>query len=227
MTRSRLWNFGTIGVVLVVFLAGWFLLISPKQSDAATLREDAETAADANEATEAQIRELEAAQKNLPQQNAAIEEIAQLIPATPQLPELIRQLTDAGANASVQVTGITPGPITSVPSVSGVVYIPLALNATGTFADVKSFLYELQMNKRAMLITDISVRRADVAVEEGAAPGPNLLTVDVTARVYMTKEAAAAANSAAAGSGATPAATPAATGAASATPAATPAATAN
>ena len=215
MTRSRLWTLGTAGVVVVVFLASYFLLISPKQSEAADLRDQADQVAATNLTTQAKIRELEALQENLPAQNARIEEIAQLIPAQPQLPDLIRQLTDAGQNASVDVEGIVPGALTGVPNVAGVVYIPRNLTATGTYTDVKQFIDELQRNRRAVLITDVAVRPAEAAAStDGAqrAAGPTELTVELTTRVYMTKETAAADPAAGAQptAGATAAATPAA-----------------
>ena len=37
MTRSRTWTLGTVVVVLAIFALGWFAVISPKKSNAASL----------------------------------------------------------------------------------------------------------------------------------------------------------------------------------------------
>lgn len=190
MTRARIWNAGTVGVVLIVFLAGWFLLIEPERSEAAELRTQAEDVEAANMSTEARIRQLQLQQKDLPKQQARLAEIKKMLPDAPALPALIRQLTQAGNDASVTVDGIAPGSIADVPNVEGVKFIPVALDVTGRFADVKQFLLHLEENERSMLVTGFTLARVDGSEDDGA--DPDALTLSVQTRVFMGAEAAAA-----------------------------------
>ncbi len=41
MTKSRTWTVGTAVLVVLILLAGWFLLVTPKRSHAADLQAQA------------------------------------------------------------------------------------------------------------------------------------------------------------------------------------------
>lgn len=191
MTRARIWNLGTIGVVLVVFLAGWFLLISPERTEAAELREQADDVADTNLNTEARIRQLQLQQKDLPKQQARLAEIKRMVPDMPALPALIRQLTVAGEESSVTVDGISPGTITDLAGSEDVKFIPVEITTVGRFADQKQFLLNIEENERSMLVTGFRLGRLDSSDEDDI--DPDALELVVSTRVFMSSEAAAAA----------------------------------
>ena len=86
MTRTRKWSLLSALLVVVVLLAGWFLLVSPKRSNAADLRTQTASQESKNSDLKAQIADLQAKQKNLPQQKAIIAEIQQEIPQNPRAP---------------------------------------------------------------------------------------------------------------------------------------------
>jgi hypothetical protein len=215
MTRSRLWTAGTAAVVVVVLLVGWLLVIGPKRSDAAELRDQAASQADQNKATAAQIKQLEADQEKLPAQNARIAAIKEQIPESPELPQLIRMLSAAGNGHSVSVEGISPGEITELTGVDGVSYIPLDVVAHGRFSELKAFLADLepsdpQLKDRAFLVSGFTLREFEEQEEEGTVTDPDLLTLELQARVFMGAEPTAAATP---GATATPgASTPAPSG---------------
>lgn len=223
MTRSRTWTLGTVLVVLVVFAVGWFLVISPKKATASDLRASAASTVSQNQGTEAKISELKLQQKSLPSEQAQIAAIQQQIPSQAQLPSLLRQFSNAADASDVNLSGISPGTISPVPQDTGVAYIPVVVTASGEFTQIKQFLFALEENKRAVLVTGFTIGKAQITAVAGQpAPDPNALAITIQTRVFLTTGASA--STTAPSTTVTPTATPtaASTGAATA-PASTPA----
>ncbi len=90
--------------------AGYFLLVSPKKTEAADLRTQATEQVAANSALETQLTILRAQAKDLPAKQADLARVAALIPDNPSLPALIRSLSAASAAAGVEFVSISPEP---------------------------------------------------------------------------------------------------------------------
>jgi Tfp pilus assembly protein PilO len=116
MTDTRKWSAVAAVLVVAIFAAGWFLLISPKRGDAATLREQAASKAQANSRLEEQIKMLQQQQRDLPKQQATLASLRTKIPTNPALPALIRDLTAAGKKAGVSLDSMEPSPPVAVVS---------------------------------------------------------------------------------------------------------------
>jgi Tfp pilus assembly protein PilO len=108
MTAARRWIIGgAIGLVLLL-VAGWFLLISPKQSEAADLRDQTVNQLAANDQTRLRIARLRAQAAELPAQRALLASIQRQLPNTPALPTLIRDLTAAARAGNVRLVSLAP-----------------------------------------------------------------------------------------------------------------------
>jgi len=108
MTETRKWSALTAVLVVAILAAGWFLLVSPKRGDAATLEQQANSQRDANSRLQEKLVMLKAQQKDLPQQQAALATLRTQIPDNPALPALVRDLTRAGLKAGVSIDAIAP-----------------------------------------------------------------------------------------------------------------------
>ena len=108
MTDTRKWSALAAVLVVAVFAAGWFLLISPKRDEAANLRQRKVTQEEANARLQQQIQVLQAQQRDLPQQQAKLAAMKVQIPDNPALPSLIRDLTAAGRKVGVSVDSMAP-----------------------------------------------------------------------------------------------------------------------
>lgn len=115
MDTLRKWIALTIVAVVVIVAASWFLLISPKRSEAATIRQQADAQISANKVLEGKIALLKSQAKSLPQKQAKLAAVAAKIPDNPALPTLIRALTVAADDAGVEL--LTMAPSTPVPAV--------------------------------------------------------------------------------------------------------------
>jgi Tfp pilus assembly protein PilO len=109
MTKMRQWSILTAVAVLVVFAAGWFLLVKPQQTKSSSLRSQAATQQQANQLIQTQIDALNAEQKNLPEQQHALQKFNTQVPSDAAEPTIIRQLSAAAAGAGVNLVSMTPG----------------------------------------------------------------------------------------------------------------------
>lgn len=116
MTKMRQWSILTAVAVLVVFAAGWFLMVKPQQSKSASLRSEAATQQQENQVLQTQIDALNAEQKNLPEQQRALQKFNTQVPADAAEPTIIRQLSAAAAGAGVNLVSMTPGTASQVAS---------------------------------------------------------------------------------------------------------------
>ena len=106
MTKSRQWIAGTALVAVVVLVAGMFLFVQPRRSQASALRGQTATHDAANQALQNKIATLKAQQQDLPNQQAILDTIRQQLPQTPNLPSLVRSLTDLAKASGVELVAL-------------------------------------------------------------------------------------------------------------------------
>jgi len=93
---------------LLLLLASWLLLISPKRADAAELQTQTATQVQANLTLRAKVATLKVAQAGMPVQEAKLADFTVKVPGNPQMPALIRQLNAIAAKTDVEIDGVTP-----------------------------------------------------------------------------------------------------------------------
>ena len=113
-SKMKQWVALTVVGCLAVLAAGWFLLVSPKRSDAAAVRTDVVSQNSTNSSLQTQLAMLKAQAKTLPQQQATLARVAAKIPDNPALPALIRALSAAAGDAGVELVSLAPGQPTAV-----------------------------------------------------------------------------------------------------------------
>jgi Tfp pilus assembly protein PilO len=198
---------------LVVMAAGWFLLVSPKRTHAAELRDQAATQVSANAELETKLAMLKAQAKDLPKQQAKLAAVAGKIPDNPALPALVRALTTAATSAGVELVSLTP----SAPAVVGaaapaaapvapaagarpaapraasaaagqLAQIPVTLNVVGGYFQVEQFVAALENLPRSMRVTALTMAPGTNPLKTTTGTpvddGRSLATT-ITAQVFM------------------------------------------
>jgi len=207
MTKLRqLWLLTAVGSVLVL-AAGYFLLVSPKASKAASIRAEAAAQEQANAKLRTQIQMLNRQKKDLPRQQAELQKFAARIPNNPALPALVRGLSDATDNAGIELVSVSPTAPTRVVSTAGgattaaaastplaLAQIPITIKISGRYSQLSQFFSEVEGLPRAFLISGVTV--TPDAGAAAAAPGttsttesaaePDSLTATITGSLYMT-----------------------------------------
>jgi Tfp pilus assembly protein PilO len=201
------------GGLLVYALAGWFLLASPKRSEAAKLADEVAATETTLAAARLAVTRSDDAQ---PIAVADIFRVAKAMPSVPDMPGILLELARLAEESGVEFESITPQTSTADGTFQR---IPISLTFDGNFYELSDFLFRLRTLVRVRS-SELHARGrlfsvSTLAFEESANGFPNLrasLTVD--AFVYGT---ATPANAAAP---ATPAPAPAAGAEAPTTPAA-------
>jgi Tfp pilus assembly protein PilO len=209
MDKMKQWVALTVVGVLAVVAAGWFLLVSPKRSEASAINEEAAVKLAANAQLKSQLRVLKALAKNQPEQEARLARVAAKIPDNPALPSVIRALTSAADDTSVELVSIaptTPAPYagagagaaaaTAASGTDAAVAVPLqqiqlTINVVGGYFQVEQFLDRLEGLSRAMKVTAFTLQPGENPVKqtpEGAKPASETgksLTGTITSLVFM------------------------------------------
>lgn len=130
MSVTRKWSLLAAVLVIAILVAGWFLLVSPKRSEAAGLREQTVSQEDANARLLQQLEVLKAQQAELPKKRAELAVMRTQIPDNPALPTLIRDLTAAGRKVGASIDSMAPA--VPVPAVAATPVAPVATTETTT-----------------------------------------------------------------------------------------------
>ena len=109
MENLKQWVALTVVACMGIMAAGWFLLVSPKRTEAAELREQAASALGQNAQLETQLQVLKAQAKDLPKEQAKLAAVKTKIPDDPAMPTLIRALLEAADSSGIELVSITPG----------------------------------------------------------------------------------------------------------------------
>lgn len=161
--RVRLTIAGGIVILLATAAAIWFLVLSPRLSEAARLDEQAATLETANLGLLNQYnRALELA-KEAPQAAAEAQRLFDAMPQQADLPRVLEQITAAASDAGIDPvdvqtinvsipTPVTPPGETDAAGVA-LAQLQLSITAKGSRDQALQFLDNLQRLDRIMLVT--------------------------------------------------------------------------
>jgi type IV pilus assembly protein PilO len=199
---------------LVILAGGWFLLVSPKRSDAASLRSQTSDKQRANQLLASQLATLKSQAKDLPAQQAKIAAVAAKIPDNGAMPTLIRSLNSAAADTGVELVSLAPGQPTAVAPAAAAVTTPTAgsttarstaaaasmvgtlqsvgvtLNVVGSYFQVAEYLDRLENLTRAFRVTGFTETPGLNPVKPGSSQpttdSGKSLTATITGQVFLT-----------------------------------------
>lgn len=219
LTNPKVWIGGAAALCAVIVLAGWFLLIAPKNAEAAELRAQAESQAVTNQQHEVRLAELKADFAELPQHKAELALIQQAMPADAQLADLTRELSALASGSSTTLMSITPGVLAPVPAAVAAPAAPadgstdagavqaapvgpvvseqtVAVEVVGSFDSVEAFVKGLQADiSRRYLVDTVVVTAEDPseAADGKPAVANGDVTIMITGRVFVLEPVAVAA----------------------------------
>jgi len=168
---------------LVVLIAAYMLLWKPRANDIASVRSERDSMAQDLAAVQAV-----AAGPPTTADPAAATALADAVPATPELPDLLRQFQTIGAETGVDVQAITPSPATAIPSVPGG-SVAVTLTGSGTKAAIDTYVARLGAMARVFVIDKLNVAAstdAGAGPDAAAAPVAGALHLDLAGRVFTT-----------------------------------------
>jgi Tfp pilus assembly protein PilO len=182
---DRLWLIGGIVVVALLTAAGWFLVIHPRQTETAAVRDQIDDGNVQLVKLRHQLAELDTQQKQLPAMLARLAANQKALPSEDALPAnnpqaaFLNQLQEFGTEAKVDIKSLTVGEPTASDAVPTVNQVPITMAVEGSVADMSSFMLRMQSAQgRAVLITAVSLTSS--ATTDGAPSD------QVTANLVLT-----------------------------------------
>jgi type IV pilus assembly protein PilO len=198
---------------LVILAGGWFLLVSPKRSDAAALRTQTSDKQRANQLLAGQVATLKSQAKDLPAQQAKLAAVAAKIPDNGAMPTLIRSLNKAAADTGVELVSLAPGQPTAVApaavttpasgsttarsaapasaaTVGTLQSVGVTLNVVGSYFQVAEYLDRLENLTRSFRVTGFTEAPGVNPVKPGSSQptteSGKSLTATITGQVFQT-----------------------------------------
>lgn len=202
MTRTRKWVSGTAVLVLIVLVAGWFLLISPKKSQAASLQTQALGQQATNDGLRAKVAQLKAEAALTPQQEAKLALFRQRVPETPAEPALVRRMSAIAKQANVQFeafTVVNPTGV-NVPNAPAaerdtvLQQMTVTLTVEGSYYAAERFLNLVEGLQRVTIVSGVNINSVGDIAKNGA-PDPTIHKYVITARVFLATNGAPVASS--------------------------------
>ncbi|MDP9395551.1 MAG: type 4a pilus biogenesis protein PilO, partial [Actinomycetota bacterium] len=177
MTKTRTWAAAGAAAMVVVLLAGWFLLISPKRGEAQDLRDQTTTQQAANGMLLTKLKQLKVDAEQLEAKNDEIELVGKQLPAEPALAALVRQLTRTARDAGVRMNSVTPSepaPLGAPTAAAGehLEQVAVTLSVTGSFYELERYLDSLEGMTRLFQVTGFSLVPSAEAASAAAAGTP-------------------------------------------------------
>ena len=183
MSVTRKWSLMAAVLVVAIGAAGWFLLVSPKRSEAVELRDQAISQEEANERLLVDLAVLKDQQAQLPKQRAELASMRKQIPDNPALPTLIRSLTEAGRKVGVSIDTMSP-------TVPVAVVQPVAVIAPTTTTDTETTTDSSSSTDSSTESTDSSATSTAPVVPAPTAPSLYQvpLSLDVTGSYFELEQ---------------------------------------
>jgi Tfp pilus assembly protein PilO len=184
---DRAWLIGGGVAALLILVVGWFLFISPENTQTSAAQSQVSAARSRDQLLQVELTNLATQSKDLGKYEAVLSRAEQALPSSDGLPAFLRELQAIGASSLVNVSQLSvaapvaPGPTTGASSTtpstasstgaatSGIYLIPITLDLTGSQTHLLQFLEQLQeVQPRAVLVSQANLGQASTAVGTGS-----------------------------------------------------------
>lgn len=170
---------------LAIVILFFVFVLKPKLSEITDVRDQIEVTQDEADSLRIRLAQLKQAQRDQPQTQARLSVFERLLPSTPDLPALIRQLQDAATASGMNLVSLAPSPPSSVTGATGVQTITVNIQVTGGFFRLETFLTRIEDLQRAVEVTSIAIASGP---EESTGLGT--LSTTLTFRMYVVQPTA-------------------------------------
>jgi type IV pilus assembly protein PilO len=127
-----------VGAILVVALAGWFLLVRPQGAKVADLKRQA---TDVEQRIQAYHQQVAAARSAPKIEVADVYRLAKAMPSKTDMPDLVLELSQLARDTGIRFDSISPQAATAVGSYQ---VLPITVTFNGNFYNLSDFLYRLR-----------------------------------------------------------------------------------
>jgi Tfp pilus assembly protein PilO len=192
---DRLWIGGGAVVIVLLVLAGYFLLIKPKYDEADAVRGQTETSDVRLITLRRRLAELKEQRSKLAEFKSTLKTNQAALPADSGVPDFLRQLQASSDQVGVSVNGMSVNVPEPVPAAgSPTVYaLPITVAVEGPADHLEEFVSQLQdVQPRAVLIesANLSPKGGDDSADSTSA-GAASLSLSLSLKAFVAPPAGA------------------------------------
>jgi len=151
----RIGLLATLGVLLVT-VAWWMFLVSPKNGEIADLERDLNVAVDTEQRLKIQLSELETIRQSEVEYLAALGRLDALIPERPLLEEFIEQIHELTSETGVELLTLAPA-FPELSEESELREVSVSAQIEGEFFEILGLLFGLNDMERLVRVDSIAV----------------------------------------------------------------------
>lgn len=236
-SNASRWGAGAGLLCAVMVLATWFLLISPRRSEAADLRDQTANRAQLNDQLRLDIEKLRSQFADLPRQQAVLAAIKLEMPELRAQGDLVRRFDDLAESSGVKLSSYSqgaavlataggapgatpvPGAAAATPSGTQVFQVPTTLSFSGDYFSAARFVKKLQTEMtRAFLISSLNISTDSGGDGSGGSAADGDVTISLSGTFFVLRTGGSMAAPVVPSPTSTPTPTPSVTGTPTATP---------
>jgi Tfp pilus assembly protein PilO len=172
---------------LVIFAAGYFLLVGPKKGEIDKKQKEIEGVENNIRAEKATYQELLNIKNNSATYEAKLAHLQSVIPQEPQLASLIRNLqaaADPGTGAGLPWLSFAPGEIATGANSAEYSSYTFTMKVGGFYDEVTDLVYRMERFSRAVVIDSVSIVSSTGFLERKFSEDLGVVTADITARAF-------------------------------------------
>jgi Tfp pilus assembly protein PilO len=161
------------GVAAVLVVVAWFFFLwKPQTTKLHAIRAKEHTQQAQIGILRASLASLQQQKRNQGVEKAALGALSALVPSSPDLSAALRELSSAAASSHVKLTSVSPSPPASYAGTTGTAGtaapagaqpLPLTMAASGTYAQLKAFVVDLDRLPRLFVIQTIQISGGSAA----------------------------------------------------------------
>jgi type IV pilus assembly protein PilO len=166
---------------VILSIAIFMLLILPKQKEMKALDAQIDTQNNEIASSQAKAAKLDVLKQENERLIKRINELKEQLPEEKEISSLLKQVSDLGIAAGLEIKSWKPGPKVTHPS--GIVYeIPVAVEVSGTYHNLGYFLSSLTKLNRIVNISDMKL--VSGSNTKGTPKGDTILNVSFKASTF-------------------------------------------
>jgi len=171
---------GAAGLAIIVLF--FLVLLKPKLNQISEVRDQVQQQQGQAQTLENRLRQLQQAQRDEVTIRNRLSIFDRLLPPTPDLPSLIRQLQTAATASGMNLVSIAPSPPSALTGATGVQAVNVNLQMLGGFFRLQSFLTKLEDLPRVVEVTSMAITPQDDPIT-----GLSTLNSTITFRMYVVQ----------------------------------------
>jgi Tfp pilus assembly protein PilO len=160
----------------------FLVVLKPKLNQITDVRQKIEQERDQAQTLQNRLRQLQQAQRDEVTIRNRLSVFDRLLPQTPDLPSMIRQLQTAATASGMNLISMAPSPPSALTGAVGVQTVNVNLQVLGGFFRLQSFLTKLEDLPRVVEITSMSI-----APQKDAVTQLDTLASTITFRMYVVQ----------------------------------------